>query len=205
MSDYIALSNTGKTITVSMSAEFYERWAPDKPRDAEGRVRVRIEYSPSSDRVFIIPDPKGRRIGAHAGNSGRYVGMASKAEPKWPHHGKVVFHEPEFNVQGRIVLDLSKHVLPEPKVRHVQKSRSHDTRTDYSHAGPMRDVTTTLEDREALTVPATAPAEPEQPAPVAPAPICHYGLWKVPAYQWDTVKTVMEALGCTLSDKISAL
>lgn len=204
MSDYIALSNTGKTITVSMSAEFYERWAPYAVRDVDGRVRVRVEYERSTDRVHITPDPKGRRIGTHAGHNGRYVGMQSKADPYWPQHGKVVFDEPEFNAQGRIVLFLPKP-LPAPKVRHVQKSRSHDTRTDYSHAGPMRDVTTTLEDREALTVPATAPAEHQEPAPVAPAPICHYGLWKVPAYQWDTVKTVMEALGCTLADKISAL
>ena len=201
MADYIAVSNTGKTITISMSTDFHARWKRFVPIgciDNDGRIHAHVVYD--NGTIRINPAKNGRRVGTHAnGAGGFYIGMSSRTIPSWPGHGKVVFPSPMVDGIGGVIHLVLPEVLPAPKLRSTASSRVHETRTDYSHVGPVR------EPYSAPTPDSPVQEAPAEPATVAPAPICHYGLFKVPAYQWETVKTVMEALGCTLADKISAL
>lgn len=136
MSEYVAVSNTGKTITVSLSRDFYDRWADVVPLDAKGRPHVDIEFDAFGGIIRISPSTFGRRVGRHTnGNGGAYVGLHSKIFPEWPMHGKVEFLSPSFDETGTLVFTLPS-VLPAPSPRSVTaKETAHDTRTDYSRDG----------------------------------------------------------------------
>lgn len=140
MSEYVCVSNTGKTITVSLSRDFYDRWADVVPLDSKGRPHVSLDYDADNRAIRIVPDSGGRRVGRHTnGNGGAYVGCMSGVFPNWPVHGRVTFH-PEIRSDGTMDLILPD-VLPAPEPRKTSTSKAHDSRTDYSHAGPIKERT----------------------------------------------------------------
>jgi hypothetical protein len=139
MTEYVAVSNTGKTITVSLSREFYDRWADVVPLDDKGRPHVDIEFDAFGGIIKITPGTTGRRVGRHtSGNGGAYVGCHSDIFPEWPAHGKLVFTSPPFDEKGVIILVLPDEGLPAPEPRKTSTNNAHDSRTDYSHAGPAK-------------------------------------------------------------------
>lgn len=139
MSEYVTLSNTGKTITVSLSPDFYDRWTDAVPLDDKGRPHVDIEFDAFNGTVTLIPGTKGRRVGKHSnGNGGAYVGCQSKVFPEWPMHGKLVFTSPPFGEKGVLVFAFPD-VLPAPEPRKSSTNKAHDSRTDYSHSGPIKE------------------------------------------------------------------
>lgn len=138
MSEYVALSNTGKTITVSFSRDFYDRWADVVPLDANGRPQVDLEFDASDKKVIIKPTTRGRRVGRHTnGNGGAYVGCQSSVFPEWAMHGKLTFLAPPFGADGVLTLKFPD-VLPAPEPRKTSTNKAHNSRTDYSHAGPIK-------------------------------------------------------------------
>jgi hypothetical protein len=138
MNEYIALSNTGKSITISFSRFFFDRWADHVPLDSNGRPHVILEFDAENRTVTITPGTTGRRVGRHTnGNGGGYVGCHSDVFPEWPAHGKVEFPSPSFYDNGEIILVLPD-VLPAPTPRKTTTNNAHDSRTDYSHAGPAK-------------------------------------------------------------------
>lgn len=140
MSEYVCVSNTGKTITVSLSRDFYDRWAEYVPLDAKGRPHVDLDYDAGNRAIRIVPGTTGRRVGQHTnGNGGAYVGCASKVFPEWPAHGRLTFH-PILRGDGAMDLILPD-VLPAPEPRKTSTSKAHNSRTDFSHAGPIKERT----------------------------------------------------------------
>lgn len=138
MSEYVSISNTGKTITFSFSHEFFDRWADVVPLDTKGRPHVEVVYSAINRSVTIFPGLKGRRVGRHSnGNGGAYLGFASKAYEAWPWHGKIEFPSPAFDDNGVITFAFPDE-LPEPAPRSTSHGKSaHDTRKDYSRDCPQ--------------------------------------------------------------------
>lgn len=137
MTEYVAVSNTGKTITVSLSRDFYDRWAGVVPLDANGRPHVDIEFDAFGGIIKITPGTFGRRVGRHTnGNGGAYVGLLSKVFPEWPMHGKVEYTDPYFDAGTGVLILTLPSVLPAPSPRNVTaKGTAHDSRADYSRDG----------------------------------------------------------------------
>lgn len=137
MTEYVCVSNTGKTITVSLSRDFYDRWADVVPLDDKGRPHVNLDYDAENRAIRIVPDSGGRRVGRHTnGNGGAYVGCMSGVFPDWPVHGRLTFH-PAVKSDGAMAMILPD-VLPAPEPRKTSTNKAHASRTDYSHSGPMQ-------------------------------------------------------------------
>ena len=136
MSEYVSISNTGKTITFSFSPEFFDRWADVVPLDEKGRPHVDVVHDPINRTVTITPGTFGRRVGRHSnGNGGAYLGFASKVYEEWPAHGKIEFPSPAFDSNGVITFAFPDE-LPTPAPRSTTPGKSaHDTRKDYSRDG----------------------------------------------------------------------
>lgn len=140
MTEYVTLSNTGKTITVSFSREFYDRWADVVPLDHKGRPHVDVAFDATTRIVTLTPGTTGRRVGKHTnGNGGAYVGCVSKVFPKWPEHGRLIF-APTLDETGVLTFDLPETGLPAPEPRKTSKNNAHASRTDYSHVGPIKSM-----------------------------------------------------------------
>lgn len=164
MNEYVTLSNTGKTITVSLSRDFYDRWADVVPLDAKGRPQVDLEFDAFDGRVLITPTTRGRRVGRHtSGNGGAYVGCQSSVFPEWPMHGRLIFPSPTFSADGVLTLEFPD-VLPAPEPRKTSTNKAHNSRTDYSHAGPIKPGKVPLQLPGEKTVPywATGPLPPAE-------------------------------------------
>lgn len=136
MSEYITISNTGKTITFSFSPEFFDRWADVVPLDDKGRPHVDVVHDPINRTVTVTPGTFGRRVGRHSnGNGGAYLGFSSKVYEEWPAHGKIEFPSPTFDSNGTITFAFPDE-LPTPAPRSTTTGKSaHDTRKDYSRDG----------------------------------------------------------------------
>lgn len=132
MTEYVAISNTGKTITISFSSEFFDRWADHVPLDSRGRPHADVWFDADNNSVHITPNTTGRRVGRHTnGNGGAYLGVQSKVFPSWPAHGKVEFPTPTFDSNGQMILHLGE-ALPDPRPRNSSTTKVHHSRTDYS-------------------------------------------------------------------------